>query len=226
MISAVPGEAPLGVMGYNTSSTSINVTWSPPPPNVIFGILRRFEIRYFISSQPHLKTNLTDTATAVEIRGLEKFTNYSIEVSAVTIGNGPFSTPIYVVTDEDGKFHFTVCLSQSDHLSTLLPTVPGDVPQPPEVLRSSITTTTANVTWEEPPQSNGVIIGYTINYVALSMASGVGQRRRRQTGGDILPECIMGGPENINRTVEVPGDQTYLLLEDLSEPRIVGCTVS
>ena len=112
MISAVPGEAPLGVMGYNTSSTSINVTWSPPPPDVIFGILRRFEIRYFISSQPHLKdyiTNLTDTATAFEIRGLEKFTNYSIEVSAVTIGNGPFSTPIYVVTDEDGTFHFTVC---------------------------------------------------------------------------------------------------------------------
>ena len=58
------------------------------------------------------------------------------------------------------------------------------------------------------------------------MASGVEQRRRRQIGGNVLPECIMGGPENINRTVEVPGDQNYLLLEDLSEPRIVGCTVN
>ena len=107
-IPTVPGEAPLDVMGYNSSSTSIVVIWFPPPPDVIFGILRRFEIRYFISSQPQLKayiTNLTHTDRTFEIRGLEEFTNYSIEISAVTIGNGPFSAPIYVFTDEDSKFH-------------------------------------------------------------------------------------------------------------------------
>ena len=97
------------------------------------------------------------------------------------------------------------------------------MPQPPEVPLSDITTTTARISWNEPPDTNGIIISYTVNYMAVSMASGAG-RRRRQAGGQILPECIIGGAQNINRTVEVPGSQQSLLLEDLSKPCVVGYT--
>ena len=93
--------------------------------------------------------------------------------------------------------------------------------QPPEVSPDNITTTTALVSWEEPPDPNGVIIRYTVNYIAVSMAGGPeGKRRRRQSGEDIIWECIIGGGENINRTMEVDGTETSLLLEDLSEPHI------
>ena len=94
------------MVAVNSSSTSVNVTWLPPPPDFIFGILRTFEIRYFISSQPDstpFTTRVPHTVGEFEITGLEKFTNYSVEVSAITIGNGPFSSPVYVVTDEDSK---------------------------------------------------------------------------------------------------------------------------
>ena len=111
IISVVPGMAPVDVAAFNTSSTSVMVMWSLPPPNFIFGILRGFEIRYHINDSNNTMSinNLTDADRFFEIHGLEEFKNYSIEVSAITIGNGPFSAPIYVVTDEDSKFHRMIC---------------------------------------------------------------------------------------------------------------------
>ena len=86
----------------------------------------------------------------------------------------------------------------------------------------NITTTTASVSWEEPPDPNGVIIRYTVNYIAVSMATGgLGGKRRRQIREDIIEECIIGGMGNINRTMEVDGTQISLLLEDLSEPQLL-----
>ena len=56
-----------------------------------------------------MDTNITTTTELIPeqqlsyiIHNLEEFTNYSIEVTAVTVGEGPFSTPIIVVTDQDG----------------------------------------------------------------------------------------------------------------------------
>ena len=78
----------------------------------------------------------------------------------------------------------------------------------------TITTTSAVISWDPPPDPNGVIISYTVQYVAVSMAAG--GRRRRQVG-ELLPECIFGGEGNIDRTVVVPGTNTSLPLDQLSE---------
>ena len=81
--------------------------WSPPTPGLTFGILRSFEIRYYITSRPENSLqfiqNIPSTDKEYEITGLMEFTNYSVEVSAITIDNGPFSSPVTVVTDEDSK---------------------------------------------------------------------------------------------------------------------------
>lgn len=106
LYSAVPGEPPRSVTAVNSSSTSILVTWEPPREEVIFGILRAFEIRYYITSQPENISSLNNipaTQRMFNITELLEFTNYSVEVSAVTIGNGPFSDPVTVITDEDSK---------------------------------------------------------------------------------------------------------------------------
>lgn len=103
--SAVPGEPPLNVTAVNSSSTSILVTWDSPREEVIFGILRAFEIRYYITSQPDNTSSHIIPARhrMFNITELLEFTNYSVEVSAITIGNGPFSEPVIVITDEDSK---------------------------------------------------------------------------------------------------------------------------
>lgn len=96
------------------------------------------------------------------------------------------------------------------------PTVPGNVPQPPEVNPGDINTTTALVSWLPPPDPNGIILRYAVRYVAVSMAAGEEGRGRRQAES-ILPECIMGGQGNINRTEIVPGTETSLWLTNLSQ---------
>ena len=85
------------------------MVWTRPPPDRTYGILRRFEIRFFIPSRPEdsleFITDIPAESISYEITSLLEFTNYSIEVSAVTIDNGPFSNPVYVVTDEDSKYN-------------------------------------------------------------------------------------------------------------------------
>ena len=107
MPHSVPGEAPLNVAAVNSSSTSVLVSWQPPTPELTFGILREFVIRYNLIESPEDYVFVQDIITAEQtmfnIMGLNKFANYSVEVSAVTIGSGPFSSPVYVVTDEDSK---------------------------------------------------------------------------------------------------------------------------
>ena len=102
----MPGESPLNVTAVNSSSTSVLVFWEPPTPELTFGILRRFEIRYYITSLPEnpiIISNIPANRRMFDIKQLLEFTNYSVQVSAVTVGNGPFSSPVTVVTDEDSK---------------------------------------------------------------------------------------------------------------------------
>ena len=57
----------------------------------------------------------------VTLRGLKKYTNYSIWVSASTVmGNGNASKPIIVTTDEDSKFpSYTTILYETKHCRVL-----------------------------------------------------------------------------------------------------------
>lgn len=49
--------------------------------------------------------NVTTTRERVELRGMEKFTNYSVQVLAYTqAGDGVRSSVLYIQTKEDGKF--------------------------------------------------------------------------------------------------------------------------
>ena len=100
----VPGEPPANVRGQNNnSSTSIIVEWDPPREEVLYGILRGFRIRYVAMDTSIPVTTELISQTSYTIVSLEEHTNYSIEVTAVTVGEGPYSTPIIVITDQDCK---------------------------------------------------------------------------------------------------------------------------
>lgn len=50
--------------------------------------------------------NITTTRERVELRGMEKFTNYSVQVLAYTqAGDGVRSSVLYIQTKEDGECH-------------------------------------------------------------------------------------------------------------------------
>ena len=106
----VPSLPPQNVHSYNTSSTSVNVTWEVVATGFIHGILRGYRVFY-----SRTKDNGAAVRQAViradkhyvHLEGLDKFTNYTIQAAAFTrIGYGVKSTKLIVSTDEDGiKFH-------------------------------------------------------------------------------------------------------------------------
>ena len=95
--------------------------------------------------------------------------------------------------------------------------VPGEVPEPPPVNNTMITSFSAVVRWNPPTDPNGVILNYTVNFVAVSMVntpSGNVGRRRRQTS-DVTAECIQGGETNIDRNITV--EETFATLTNMSK---------
>nr|XP_058950117.1 protein sidekick-1-like [Pocillopora verrucosa] len=150
-----PGD-PQNVQGYNTSSTSIRVTWKEVPEDKQHGDIISYTVMY------KRTTNVTYKSVEVtpisgkfaELNGLDEYTFYDIKVLAATnVGNGPASNPIKVQTDEDR---------------------PSAAPQN---LRSINTTSTSIfVSWDEvlPDEQNGIIISYKVSYRAIPEAGSAG----------------------------------------------------
>lgn len=98
------------------SSTTIQVTVLPLPSQFIHGILKGYLVRYGRADEPLSPGNirlLQWNQLEVNLTNLEEFTNYSVQASGGSSkGQGPFSSPLYVQTDEDGNllliYHLTV----------------------------------------------------------------------------------------------------------------------
>ena len=103
-----PDSPPIFIKGYNTSSTNILVEWGNVPYAAQNGIILRYTVHYkvFPNGSVHSR-RVSAPSSQVTLRGLKKYTNYSIWVSASTVkGNGNASKPIIVTTDEDSKFPY------------------------------------------------------------------------------------------------------------------------
>lgn len=103
---AVPSLPPQNVSSYNTSSTSIYVSWHEVSHGFVHGILLGYRVLYKVASEIHNNSvvSTSETTKEKELQGLKKFTMYEIAVLAFTrIGDGVNSTSIFVSTDEDSK---------------------------------------------------------------------------------------------------------------------------
>jgi hypothetical protein len=67
--------------------------------------------------------NITTTRERVELRGMEKFTNYSVQVLAYPqAGDGVRSSVLYIQTKEDGESSPAPSAGLRDRLPCTLPT--------------------------------------------------------------------------------------------------------
>ena len=99
------------------SSTGINVTWQPIEEKVQYGIILGYRIRYkkgASAAAPSRRKRRSIEIQETEVlggnnltwtlEGLEKFTNYCVQVWGFNSkGDGNTSDSICVLTDEDGK---------------------------------------------------------------------------------------------------------------------------
>ena len=116
---AVPSQPPQSVQAFNTSSTSVKVLWHSVPRGLVHGILRGYRIFYSKTKEfgvPMKQAVVPAHMRHVHLVGLEKFTNYSIQVAAFTrIGVGAKSPELVVSTDEDGTYRVYEIISQNQN---------------------------------------------------------------------------------------------------------------
>ena len=114
------------------SSTSINVTWAPPPVDKRNGVILSYTL-YF--QRAAVLGTIANAVSPFLLTGLARFANYSISVSARTsVGEGPRSNATVVRTLED---------------------LPG---APAINFTTGVNSTAITVSWRPPVTPNGVIV--------------------------------------------------------------------
>ena len=106
VLCSVPGAPPENVTGHSTSSTSIEVNWGEVPADKQHGTILEYAVIYKeTEGAADTEKRVNSTARGIELRGLIKYTAYSIQVLAATVkGDGPRSETITVWTVQDGKY--------------------------------------------------------------------------------------------------------------------------
>ncbi|XP_058274564.1 receptor-type tyrosine-protein phosphatase F isoform X1 [Hemibagrus wyckioides] len=148
---STPSAPPQDIQVLSLSSTSIKVSWVPPPAASRHGAIVRYTVSYQAVSgedtERHEVTDIGADATSVVLDGLGKWTEYVVRVRAHTdVGPGPESAPVRIRTNED---------------------VPGAPPRKLEV--EAINSTAIRVTWKPPlsGKQHGQIRGYQVIYSRL-----------------------------------------------------------
>ncbi|NXH29211.1 PTPRQ phosphatase, partial [Myiagra hebetior] len=133
----VPDSAPENLTYRNISSMEIELSFLPPSiPN---GIIQTYTI-YLTRTNGTEQRVINTTLLTLRITDLNKYTEYTVEVSAsTTMGEGIRSSPLQILTDEDA---------------------PSSPPQALSV--KQLLGVTVKLSWKPPLEPNGIILYYTV----------------------------------------------------------------
>uniref|UniRef100_A0A672MRB9 Receptor-type tyrosine-protein phosphatase S n=1 Tax=Sinocyclocheilus grahami TaxID=75366 RepID=A0A672MRB9_SINGR len=121
-----PSAPPQEVKCTSPSSTSILVSWKPPPVELQNGIMTRYTVQYAATegddTSLHQVLDIPPEKYHYLLENLEKWTEYRVTVSAHTeAGEGPESLPQLIRTEEDGMSYAHATWEYDDsaeHVST------------------------------------------------------------------------------------------------------------
>lgn len=103
LCTSAPSSAPTNVTILSITSTTFTLSWSPPPPEDHNGLITEYQLlvmRLSTLSSVSLSTN----GTVLTVCDLVPYSGYEVAVSALTNeGSGPYTDPIILQTEQDGK---------------------------------------------------------------------------------------------------------------------------
>lgn len=107
MYFTVPSAPPQNIGGSALSSSLIMLFWSPPPPLEVNGRIRHYTVE---AVERHTGRQWTFFAVDPDLHvgSLHPYYYYDFNVSATTIGVGPFSVVYTVLTDPERKHYVNV----------------------------------------------------------------------------------------------------------------------
>ncbi|XP_061634222.1 receptor-type tyrosine-protein phosphatase S isoform X6 [Phyllopteryx taeniolatus] len=181
-LQAKPSAPPQDIKCSSTSSTTLLVSWRPPPLKSQNGLLAGYRVHYQVAEQsegvgdyvePMEEPTVPATEEQVLLQRLDKWTQYRITVSAFTVvGPGPESEPLICRTDED---------------------VPGSPPRRVEV--EVLNSTALKVMWRSlmPGKQHGQIRGYQVHYVRVENGESRGLPLIKDVMLADAQEMVIGG---------------------------------
>jgi netrin-G3 ligand len=203
---SIPSGPPKGLINTSITAYSISFNWSPPSDCSRNGIITHYSLycSYYNATHPHLQQSIvndTIIGTQHTLDNLLPFTNYTCQLtSSTSVGEGPNTTSIVVLTSEAAPATPPTMLNISAHNSTAL-----------------------NLSWSKPIQPNGIITHYSINCSNETVSS------RYITNSTSETELISGLLPYTNYTCSVSGytivgrgpEDSIIGLTDQSTPEAV-----
>ncbi len=115
---AEPSAPPQDIKCSSSSSTTLLVSWRPPPAESQNGALAGYIVRYAVvgagaevNTEPVEEPAVPPSSNQIQLQRLEKWTLYRVTVAASTsVGPGPESELLLCRTDEDGNLKFVFLL--------------------------------------------------------------------------------------------------------------------
>ena len=102
IVSAAPTAPPQMVQARSENSTTLVLSWQPPPLDNQNGIIVNYTANVTESETGTIFFVVTATTT-ITLSSLHPYYTYSCIVAAVTIDIGPFTAPVSLEMPEDGK---------------------------------------------------------------------------------------------------------------------------
>lgn len=154
----VPSAPPQNLSGSALSSSVIMLTWSTPPPVEVNGAIQHYTVNV-VERHTGIQWTFFVVDRTLHVGGLHPHYYYDLNVSATTIGRGPFSASYSLQTQSEGKFMALYMQSANPIYSASL--APIAAPQQFTVSKNS---TSLTLSWNPPlfEDTNGLIQYYAI----------------------------------------------------------------
>ena len=99
-----PEAPPSALKATDVTNSTIDLGWSPPPSNLVPGLIRRYNLTYRnlnYTDERVTEEHFEPSVTSYTMENLIGLTLYEVNVTATTVLPGPWAT-LYVLTLERG----------------------------------------------------------------------------------------------------------------------------
>ena len=100
-LTLAPLSPPQSVLLSVTNSTTVSITWTPPPLADQNGIIREYSVLVF-SANNEQSFLFQSQQNSLNVSLLSPYTLYYVKVAAVTVEIGPYSQTYNITTLQDG----------------------------------------------------------------------------------------------------------------------------
>ena len=95
----------MNLTGQVVDSTTVSLSWNPPPPETQNGVIRKYiiEATETDTDREYVWESISNN---IVIHSLHPFYTYEFIVAAYTVERGPFSYIVTLQTSQDGKANY------------------------------------------------------------------------------------------------------------------------